>query len=122
MFGNEKKPSRALEFKGWRSMKGRASLMRINPPRGASMGLNADASLVPSADVGRNHYGGRRVKVTGRNTSYWRIAPTTAQDRNPKQRKFQGGSLLACESSGSYQLDWTWSWHVPRRPERSRAM
>jgi hypothetical protein len=73
-----KKPSRAPEFKGWRSTKGRAGLMRINHTRGASMGLNADASLVPSADVSRNHHGGRRVKVTGRDTGHWRTALATA--------------------------------------------
>jgi hypothetical protein len=35
--------------------------MRANRPRGVPMGLNADAGLVPSADVGRNRLG---VKVT----------------------------------------------------------
>jgi hypothetical protein len=59
-------------------MKGRAGLMRINHTRGASMGLNADACLVLSADVGRNHYGGRRVKVAGWDTGHWRTAPAMA--------------------------------------------
>jgi hypothetical protein len=42
--------------------------MRINHTRGVSMGHIADASLIPSRDVLRNHYGGRRVKMTGRVT------------------------------------------------------
>jgi hypothetical protein len=38
--------------------------MRLNHMRGTSMQCVADASLVPSCDVYRNHYSGQRVKVT----------------------------------------------------------
>jgi hypothetical protein len=38
--------------------------MRINHTRGVSMGHIADASLISSCDVLRNHYGGQRVKMT----------------------------------------------------------
>jgi hypothetical protein len=38
--------------------------MQLNHTRGASMGCITDASLIPSHDIYKNHYGGRRVKVT----------------------------------------------------------
>jgi hypothetical protein len=110
------KPSRAPDFKGWRSTKGRAGLMRINHTRGASMGLNADASLVPSADIGRNHYGGRRVKVTGRDIGHWRTASAAAGKQDPRRCKFQGDGTPA----RGRQLGCARSQNASRRPEESR--
>jgi hypothetical protein len=66
--------------------------MRLNHTRGALMGHVADASLTPSRDVYGNHYGGRRVKATGRDSGHWRTAPAAAWKQDPKRHKSQGGS------------------------------
>jgi hypothetical protein len=80
--------------------------MRLNHTRGASMGLITDASLLSSPDISWNHYGDRRVEVTGQDAGHWRTAPD-AWDQDPKRHKSQGGILPAREPSGSGQLDWT---------------
>jgi hypothetical protein len=58
------KPLRAPRLKGWRGVKSRASLMRINHAHGVSMGHITNASHISSRDILWNHYGDQRVKVT----------------------------------------------------------
>jgi hypothetical protein len=53
--------------------------MRVNHPRGISMGLNADAGLVPLADVGRNRLG---VKMTRLATGMPRWPPRGNKTRS----------------------------------------
>jgi hypothetical protein len=84
--------------------------MRLNHTRGASMGHVADASLAPSRDVYGNHYGGRRVKATRRDTGHWRTALVAAWEQGPKRHKFQGGSTIGLRPPARLHLE-------PVRPE-----
>jgi hypothetical protein len=80
------------------------------------MGRVADTSLVLSCDIYINHYGGRRVKATRRDISYWRTMLAAMWERDPKWHKFQGGSVPA----RSRQLGWAWSRLILKRPEELR--
>jgi hypothetical protein len=90
--------------------------MRLNHTRGASMGHVADASLAPSRDVYGNHYGGRRVKATGRDIGHWHTALVTAWEQGPKRHKFQGVSTPV----RGHQPGYARSRNVSRRLEESR--
>jgi hypothetical protein len=60
------------------------------------MGLNADASLVPLADIGRNRLG---VKVTRQAIGHWRAVPAAAWEQDPKRHKTPGSNSPAREPS-----------------------